>query len=88
MIFRRLVSFEGQLWTSIALQGKGSDQKQMVVDEADWVGRLSNIYCGCRKWMIPKYVIFSGYHTAQKMKFSIKNFFSKCDQIRRSRWNS
>ena len=29
--------------------GEGSDQKQMVVDEADWVGRLSNIYCGCRK---------------------------------------
>ena len=49
MIFRRLVSFEGQLWTSIVLQGKGSDEKQMVVDEADWVGRLSNIYCGCRK---------------------------------------
>ena len=22
-------------------------------------------------------------HTAQKMKFSIKDFFSKCDQIRR-----
>ena len=22
-------------------------------------------------------------YTAQKMKFSIKNFFSKCDQIRR-----
>ena len=22
------------------------------------------------------------YHTAQKMKFSIKEFFSKCDQIR------
>ena len=22
------------------------------------------------------------YHTLQKMKFSIKNFFSKCDQIR------
>ena len=23
------------------------------------------------------------FHTAQKMKFSIKTFFSKCDQIRR-----
>ena len=23
------------------------------------------------------------WHTAQKMKFSIKDFFSKCDQIRR-----
>ena len=27
--------------------------------------------------------LFSIINTAQKMKFSIKNFFSKCDQIRR-----
>ena len=26
---------------------------------------------------------FEGSHTAQKMKFSIKDFLSKCDQIRR-----
>ena len=26
----------------------------------------------------------SAYSTAQKMKFSIKDFFSKCDQIRRN----
>ena len=25
-------------------------------------------------------------HTAQQMKFSIKDFFSKCDQIRRLLW--
>ena len=25
-------------------------------------------------------------YTAQKMKFSIKDFFSKCDQIRRKLW--
>ena len=25
-------------------------------------------------------------HTAQKMKFYIKDFFSKCDQIRRKLW--
>ena len=25
-------------------------------------------------------------HTTQKMKFSIKDFFSKCDQIRRKLW--
>ena len=25
-----------------------------------------------------------GIYTAQKMKFSIKDFFSKCDQIRRN----
>ena len=25
-------------------------------------------------------------NTAQKMKFSIKDFFSKCDQIRRKLW--
>ena len=28
----------------------------------------------------------SGQYTAQKMKFSIKNFFSKCDQICRKLW--
>ena len=28
-------------------------------------------------------VLTEGPNTAQKMKFSIKNFFSKCDQIRR-----
>ena len=29
------------------------------------------------------YLGISVYNTAQKMKFSIKGFFSKCDQIRR-----
>ena len=34
-------------------------------------------------WLGPEYT--SGNHyTEQKMKFSIKNFFSKCDQIRSS----
>ena len=28
----------------------------------------------------------SYFHTAQKMKFSIKDFFSKCDQIRREQF--
>ena len=27
--------------------------------------------------------VFQNFHTVQKMKFSIKDFFSKCDQIRR-----
>ena len=27
-------------------------------------------------------MIQAGYNNAQKMKFSIKDFFSKCDQIR------
>ena len=26
------------------------------------------------------------HSTAKKMKFSIKNFFSKCDQVRRNLW--
>ena len=29
---------------------------------------------------------FICHNTTQKMKFSIKNFFSKCDQIRRKLW--
>ena len=28
-------------------------------------------------------MIYSSNYTVQKMKFSIKDFFSKCDQIRR-----
>ena len=28
-------------------------------------------------------ILTKGPHIAQKMKFSIKDFFSKCDQIRR-----
>ena len=27
-------------------------------------------------------LVYLRYHTVQKMKFSMKNFFSKCDQIR------
>ena len=27
-----------------------------------------------------------GYLTAQKLKFSMKDFFSKCDHIRRKMW--
>ena len=30
-----------------------------------------------------KFKYFSNIYTAQKMNFSIKDFFSKCDQIRR-----
>ena len=33
------------------------------------------------KWLILK-KLFLRFDTAQKMKFSIKNFFSKCGQIR------
>ena len=33
--------------------------------------------------MYQRYYTWSDFYTAQKMKFSIKNFFSKCDQIRR-----
>ena len=32
------------------------------------------------------YVLFTYFHTAQKMKFSIRDFLSKCDQIRSFKW--
>ena len=32
---------------------------------------------------LPKMILVVKLNTAQKMKFSIKDFFSKCDQIRR-----
>ena len=31
---------------------------------------------------MPEYLIFSNMTTVQKMKFSIRDFFSKCEQIR------
>ena len=34
-------------------------------------------------WDKVLFQIKNSQHTAQKMKFSIKDFFSKCDQIRR-----
>ena len=34
-------------------------------------------------WIYRCFVVFRAYYTAQKIKFSIKNFSSKCDQIRR-----
>ena len=33
-----------------------------------------------------KFTILLGTITAQKLKFAIKDFFSKCDQIRRNLW--
>ena len=30
--------------------------------------------------------MFAANYTTQKIKFSIKDFFSKCDQIRRKLW--
>ena len=33
-------------------------------------------------WNLGTEVSFQGIYTAQKMKFSIKDFFCKCDQIR------
>ena len=38
-------------------------------------------YCSCDK----AYHFYKSY-TAQKIKFSVKDFFSKCDQIRRKLW--
>ena len=43
--------------------------------------RISNCDVLLSKWLISMEICLKG--TAQKMKFSIKDFFSKCDQIRR-----
>ena len=37
---------------------------------------VKEVYIWCKNYE-------TAHHTAQKMKFSIKDFFSKCDQIRR-----
>ena len=39
------------------------------------------LYCNLRFLLVCK--LFPEVYTAQKMKFSIKDFSSKCDQIRR-----
>ena len=47
---------------------------------------FNNPSCACN----PTYSLHQKYcpqlHTPQKMKFSIKDFFSKCEQIRRKLW--
>ena len=48
--------------------------------------RFSNVFRGDQKRTLGRKgltnIIALDFHTAQKMKFSIKDFFSKCDQIR------
>ena len=41
-----------------------------------YIGLIDNNTNQCRMW---------AYHNAQKMKLSIKDTFSKCDQIRSSK---
>ena len=47
----------------------------------DLINELEYLYVYCQSCGV--FVTKRKYYTAQKMKFSIKNFFSKCDQIRR-----
>ena len=55
------------LISPITLQGKLLF-KLLCIDKSDWDDELNDII---------------KQNTVQKMKFSIKDFFSKCDQIRR-----
>ena len=47
----------------------------------DLINELEYLYVYCQSCGV--FVTKRKYYTAQKMKFSIKDFFSKCDQIRR-----
>ena len=53
----------------------------IFIDEV--IRTLSNIYNGIYRKNTLSIVLYS---TAQEMKFSIKDFFSTCDQIRRTLW--
>ena len=37
-------------------------------------------------WKVNKSLVFQKAYTTQKMKFSIKGFFNKCDQVRSFLW--
>ena len=55
----------------------------------DYLCKLPRGTCGITHVNLWEYLnesTFYGIYTAQKMKFSIKDFFSKCDQIRRNLW--
>ena len=41
------------------------------------------MFCKLHQWL---HEVFVDTRTAQKMKFPINDFFSKCDQIRRKLW--
>ena len=47
-------------------------------------GEQEKCYNKVKKILQKEFVTGHGSDTAQKMKFSIKDFFSKCDQIRRN----
>ena len=74
---------------------QGSKINLIMVREEEWVrillrGNL-NLYFVCIFKMAWNFLIIfchadHNINTAQKMKFSIKDFFSKCDQILRKLW--
>ena len=60
-----------------------------VVDKSAWMKTWSGCFYSKNysENLIKLSITASMFDTAQKMKFSIKNFISKCDQIRR-KWRS
>ena len=70
-----LTSYSAWTWNPIAISG-GVDTKLICYDR--WV--LSK---GHKNYVMDLCLMNSVPTTAQKMKFSIKDFFSKCDQIRK-----
>ena len=61
------------------------------MNELNTFSNFSGLKPTKRKCEIAGIAVLSGLYTTQKMKFSIKDFFSKCDQIRsflRNTWCS
>ena len=89
--FVNLLSCQGIINTIVSyldLHPKGPWQTRTVIYELKsglcntHIDDLQFQLCICRKLSS-----VSNWWTAQKMKFSIKDFFSQCDQIRRKWWN-
>ena len=75
--------------TTFFLKDRKSTTKLM--NELNTFSNFSGLKPTKRKCEIAGIAVLSGLYTTQKMKFSIKDFFSKCDQIRsflRNTWCS
>ena len=53
----------------------------MLLEEAIWVFQTNCVICLFTSFILMSFTMLVPT-TAQKMEFSIKDFFSKCDQIR------
>ena len=59
------------------------DQKEQIKEGNKRMKEQKSKKCQQLLLLRQRFLVFRSFYTAQKMKFSIMDFFSKCDQIRR-----